>query len=156
MPSRPMVDSAAVAYRSDAEIRGSFEKVAALLDDAMRIAHASAGGEGLALVDHSNRTGVERSSSPYYRYDVSLEERRGDADGGRARVQVSFLEPVDSVHREIKVSWVAERQRPRSTGTVPKQSQSRTWRDSDLPSGDALAEAILELLQAARRALGPG
>jgi hypothetical protein len=140
-------------YRPNSEIRDSFEKTAAFLDEAVRRARALGGGD-LQVLDHSNRSGFEKCGCPYYLYDVALEDRQNDGPVARARVQVSFFEPFDpSVERQITVSWLAEKFWLGSSASLFKQSDSRILRSSDAASLESLVDVIVDMLRTARHAL---
>ncbi len=143
-------------WRTNAEIRESFDARAAVLDEAIAIAQANPALRGVRVVDECNRTGVGKEVIPYFSYDISLEDRREDGPVSVARVRLSFLEPPlrDVRATVIEALWRAEQFWPGSGASLMKVEGRRTWDVSSLPTASEIAGELVRMMFEARHAVG--
>jgi hypothetical protein len=144
-----------VDWLSDHEIIGSFDRRAAVLDEAMARAQAKLALDALRVIDRSNRTGIGRGM-PDFAYCVLLEDRREDGPVSVARVTLSFDEPLarDVGPAVIKASWLAEQFWPSSSASSLKMTGECNWNEDALPAVGEIADVLARMMVEARRVVG--
>jgi hypothetical protein len=134
--------------RSSDDLRASYARLSATLDEAVRLATHSLGDPDAKVVDHSNRSGFDTSGFLHFSYDVKVESRRNGTQVEKATVWLSFVEPLGQEEEaEIQVLAVAERFQLGEPSSVLKRSGPRKWRASEVPPPGALASEIVQMLR---------
>jgi hypothetical protein len=144
-----------VDWLSDDEIRQSFNRRAAVLDEAVSRAGAKLALDAVRVIDRSNRTGVGKGLTDFS-YCVELEDRCDDGPVSVARVTLSFYEPpaLDVGPPVIKVSWLAEQFWPSSSTSLLKVTGGHKWDGAALPLVDEITAVLVSMMSEARRVVG--
>ncbi len=138
----------------DEQIRESFNRRAAVLDEAVACAHAKLALETVRIIDWSNRTGLGKGM-PDFSYRVLLEDRRDGEPVSVARVTPSFVEPpvTDVPPAAIEASWLAEEFWPGSNTSLLKVTGGCKWEGPALPTVDEVADVLVSMMHDRRLAI---
>lgn len=138
-------------WRSEEDLRASFARVSATLDEAVRLAQHDLGDPSAQVRDDSNRSGFDKAPTWYFLYDVRLEFRHASESIERASARLTFFEPpLQGDPAEVQLEGLAERFYPGASTSLLKRTTARSWPTSQLPAPREIANELLEQLAVAR------